>query len=770
MVVWSQVGKSPILSIRKVPVPVNLPHEELSYQQKPASAEEGTAPSRTDVREFFRLFNRRKMQMFGVTALVVILTGVVLTQLTPEYRSTALLMLDTRRMKVTNVSDVVGGLMMGGTTELAAIQTEIEVLRSVSLLGRVADKLHLESDPEFGGSRTGTVRSLVRYVRGQVARLEGQPVEKGTYQGDESPRARAVGALARNLTIAPRGRSYVIAVSMDSVDPAKAQKITEAITDYYIVDQLDAKLDANKRATDWLNERLSELKRNVDAAERAVASFRERTGLTLSKDTTVFAQSLTELNSQLIQARAQRADRESRLVALEQGQKNPAALGGITEVLANSLISALRAQEAEVARRIGDLNQRYGDSHPRLLQARSEQGQIQSRINAEVAKIISAVRADAEAARAKEQELQAQVSEFERRAGGIGQSETEVKQLEREAVTTRTVYEDFLKRFKELREQQDIQQPDARVLSPATFPGSPNFPRYSITLGVAGVIGLLMGVGVVLLMERLDGGFRTGDQIERLMGYPAIGMIPLLSRLSLGKQTPARLVIEKPGSAYGESLRSVFTAMTLGSLDRPPKVVMVTSALPDEGKSTFTASMAGLMAKSSPEKKIILVDCDLRRSSISDKLGVERADATLDEYLSGARPLSEVVQLEPQSGLHFISARADTPNSAEILGSNAMRRFISALADSYDVVFLDTPPVMAVSDARVVAQLADYIIFLVRWERTPRELAVNAVRLLRDLRKHVGVVLSQVNVRRHARYGYGDYGYYYSKYRSYYTK
>ena len=730
----------------------------------------GESFNRNDVREFFRLFNRRKVQLFGVMATVVILTGVILTQLTPEYRSTALLMLDTRKMKVTNVTDVVSGLMTGANTEIAAIQTEIEVLKSFSLLGRVVDKLHLEADPEFNGARPSTTRVLLQKARDQISRFEGQDPRKASARVDDSPRGRAIDALYRNMTIGSRGRSYVIAVSMDSVDPQKARKITDAITDFYIVDQLDSKFDANKRATEWLNERLGELKRNVDAAERAAATFREKTGLTLAKETTVFAQSLTELNSQLIQARAQRADRESRLVALQQAQKNPATLGGISEVLANPLISSLRAQEAEVARRIGDLGQRYGESHPRLLQAKAEQGQIQSRISSEVLKIISSVQADAEAAKSKEQELQSQVNQLERQAGSVGQNETEVKQLEREAATTRAVYEDFLKRFKELHEQQDIQQPDARVLSPATLPNSPNFPRYGITLGVAGVVGLLLGIGVVLMVERLDGGFRTGDQVERHMGLPTIGMIPLLSRLAMGKLTPARLVISKPTSAYGESLRSVFTAIMLGSLDRQPKVIMITSALPDEGKSTFAASLAGMLAKSNPDKKLIVVDCDLRRSSIAEKLAERRTDATVDEYLSGAKPLSEVIQIDQESGLHYISARRDTPNSAEILGSNAMRRFISVLSETYDVVLLDTPPVMAVSDARIVAQLADYVIFLVRWERTPRELAVNAVRLLRDMRKTIGVVLTQVNVRRHARYGYGDYGYYYSRYKSYYTK
>jgi len=245
-------------------------------------------------------------------------------------------------------------------------------------------------------------------------------------------------------------------------------------------------------------------------------------------------------------------------------------------------------------------------------------------------------------------------------------------------------------------------------------------------------------------------------------------MIPILSGRVLGGVSPALFGVRKPASAYAEALRSSFTALTLGSLDRPPKVIQVTSSLPDEGKSTYPASLAGLLAKSNPEKRIVLVDCDLRRSAVVKSLGQPESDATLDRYLTGACTLEDAVRRDEESGLYFIGARVNTPNSAEILDSNAMRSFVATLSATYDVIVLDTPPVMAVSDARVVSRIADYIVFLVRWERTPRELVINALSTLRDLRKPIGVVLSQVDVRRHSKYGYGDYGYYYSKYRDYY--
>ena len=725
------------------------------------------AASYDDARAFLRLLSRRKWHLAGVTALVCALAGLVLTQLTPEYRATALVMLDTRKAKVTNTPDVVGGL----TLDIPAMQTEIEVLRSVSLLGRVADKLRLDQDPEYGAQPINTLGLAMREVRSIYERWTGVDADKGraTQAIDNTPRARAIASLESRLGVATRSRSYVIAVSLDSAVPAKAKQIVETITDFYVVDQLKAKLDANKRATEFFDDRLAELKRKVQSAERAVATYREKSGLTIGKDSTVASQSLSELNTQLIQARAQRVDRKSRLVALQRAARNPATLGAITEVMANHTISGLRAQEAEVSRRIGDLTKLYGDSYPSVLQARSEQRQIQAFVAAEVAKIISSVNGDVEAAWAKEAELQQQVSELEQRAGGLGQQEVELRQLQREAQSTQAIYEDFLSRAQELREQQDIQQPDARILSPSSVSPGKVYPRYGLTMIVAILVGLGVGVVAIGLLERLDDGLRSGDQIGHLTGRPLVGMIPRLPRRKLRQFTPARFAIENPTSAYAEALRSAFTAIMLGSLDKPPRVILITSSLPGEGKSTFACSLAGLMARSNPVKRIVVVDCDMRRPSVVSSLGVPATGGTIDEYLAGSKTLGQTLGCDESSGLYYVPASRNTPNSAEILNSNAMRAFVQGLAKQFDLVILDTPPLITVSDARVTAQLADYVVFLVRWEQTSRELAINALNRMRDLRKHVGVVLSQVDVRRYMRYGYGDHGYCNTKYRDYYT-
>lgn len=742
------------------------------------------ATSYDGARAFLRLLTRRKWHLAGVTAVVCAFAGLVLTQLTPEYRATALVMLDSRKARVTNTPDVVGGL----TLDIPAMQTEIEVLRSVSLLGRVVDKLRLDQDPEYGAKPIGSVGLAMREVRSTYERLIGVDANTTRAEHDRGPRfdtagfagfagqaidsthrTRAIELLASRLGVGTRGRSYVISVSLNSATPEKAKRIVASIADFYVVDQLQAKLDANGRATQFFNDRLAELKRKVEAAERAVAKYREQSGLTIGKEWTVVSQSLSELNTQLIQARAHRADRESRLVALQAAARKPATLSAVTEVVTNQTISTLRAQESQVSQRIAELTRRYGESFPLVQQARSEQTQIQAFIGAEVAKIISSVRADAEAAQAKEVELQKQVSRLEQQAGGIAQQEVELHQLQLEAQSTRVIYEDYLKRFKELREQKDIQEPDARVLSPSTVSQHPVFPRYGLTMALAILVGLGIGVLAIGVLEQLDDGLRSGEQIERLTGRRLVGMIPRLTRSSLRQSKPARFAIENPTSAYAEALRSAFTAITLGSPDNPPRVILITSSLPEEGKSTFACSLAGLMARSNPVQRIVIVDCDLRRSSVVSSLDVPATEGTIDEYLAGTKTVEQTLGHDESSGLYYIAARRNRTNAAEILNSNIMHAFVQGLAKQFDLVVIDTPPLITVSDALVMARVADYVVFLVQWEQTSQEVAVKALKQMRDLRQPVGVVLAQVNVRRQLRYGYSDHGSCNSKYRDYYT-
>ena len=720
--------------------------------------------SYSGLRTVFHTLYRRKWFILGPALVAAGLTGALLSQLPSQYAATALIAVDAAAPRTEATAGVPGGL-----PDIAArAATEIEALQSASLATRVVDKLNLAADAEFA-TDGGPLSLAWTRSRDFVSRLLALGGFDALPDGTVDRRLRATAVLGERLTVAPRGQYSVISVSVRSVDRAKAKTIVDAITDFYVADKVEERLAAGRRAAAFFDNRLVELKQKADDAERAFVEFREKSGMVGRDGRGTASRTRDELTSQLNQARSQRAERESRLKALQRAQASPEARAGLTEVLANPVVSGLLLQEAEVARRVADLTQRYGDNYPRVGESKAELAQVQRRLTAEIAKVAVSLQGDAEAARSKEAQLQEQVERFEQQASDQGQMEGEFRKFERQAEATRQAYEETLKRSRDIQEQREFRQPDVRLLASASASSDPVFPRYVRSMYLLALAGLVVGLLWVWLLEYLDSGFRTGEPVQRLTGHPAIGMIPALPAASLRKRSPSGIVIDKPMSSYAEALRSTYTSALLASPDRTPKVIMITSSIPGEGKSTFACSLATLLAKSNPGKRIVVVDCDMRRSSVAGLLKAPETKGTIDEYLSRTKSIDQVLGHIKGSGLYFVPARSNTVNSAELLASNHMRALVEALAEQFDVVLLDTPPLMAVSDPRVVARLADYVMFLVRWERTHRTLAQNALSLLGDSSTPVGVVLSQVNVRRHARYGFNDHGTYYSKYRDYYV-
>jgi succinoglycan biosynthesis transport protein ExoP len=739
----------------------------------------GATGADNELREWLRLLNRRKAMVVGVGLVVVVLTALTLAQLTPLYRASARVMLDTRKYRTVNTEAALSGV---DTMNMSAVQTELEIVKSEDLLGRVVDRLGLASNPDFNGSRKpdfiAEVLAPVRNLWGMAVATLVPPrpqapapaaaVPRSKAQDSDPRRGAAIGAIASRLTVTLVGRTFIILISVESPNPAMSAQIANAIADLYLVDQLDAKYEANKRATEWLDERLSELRRSLQTAEDQVATYRRDKGMTGSPEGSVSTQTLTELNARYTAARAKRIEREARLVALRKASVNPSELANISEVTTNSTLAALRIQDVELGRKVAELSEKLGDNHPRLIQARNELAAVRGRFGAETQRIALAIQAELDAARTEEEQLKIQVDHASSASGEASQYEAELKQLEREAQSSRAVYESFLNRFKELREQQDIQRPDARILSYARASFVPSFPQYQTALLVAFAIGCVIGMVAAIALEKLDRGFRAASQIEKATGLAVLGMVPLIKGLRGGRSSAVGQVVLRPTSSVSEALRAVYTAITLGTLDHAPRIIAVTSATPAEGKTTFTAAMGGLLTKMNASRRVLILDLDLRQARLSEAFEVKDRRGTIDEYLLGSKPLEECIHVDTASGVHFICARPNTPNAPDVLESEAMKTALAHFCEQYDLVILDSPPVMAVSDARIISRLADYTIFLVYWAKTPREVVTNAVSLLKSVSDRVGIVVNKVDLAKHVRYGYGDYGYYYSRYRSYY--
>jgi capsular exopolysaccharide synthesis family protein len=744
------------------------------------SARMRTMEAPNELWEWLRLLNRRKALIIGSGLLAVALMALIIAQATPMYKASSRIMLDTRTFKVVSTEAALSGV---DTLNLGAIQSELEVIQSEFLIGRVVDRLGLATNPEFNGTKPpgfldsslapirelwhSGIASLLAPVQPKAPQTTPTPARGRSDDSDPGRRA-AIGTVASHLSVTLLGRTFVILITVESTDGTMSARIANAIAEVYLADQVDNKNEANRRATEWLEERLAELRRNLQVAEEAVATYRRDKGLAGSPEGVVSTQTLSDLNARYINAKTRRIEKESRLVALSKASLNPNEVANITEVASNATLSTLRQQESDLNRRIAEYQTVFGPQHPKVIQAQAELQSVRGRFLAATQSITLAIRAELDAAKAEEEELRTQVEKSSVMVGASSQYEAELKQLEREAQSNRALYESFLNRFKELREQQDIQRADARILAYAWPSGAPSSPQYKTGLFAAFLIGCLLGMAGAVAAEKLDRVFRSASQVEKATGVAVLGMVPLVKGSAGLRANIVTQVLDRTTSSAAEAMRAVFTAISLSNLDRPARVIAVTSSTPAEGKTTFAAALGGLLTKMNASRRVLLVDLDLRQAKLAVALGLKDRGGTIDEYLMGTKTLDECIRRHDVSGVDYICARADTPNAPEILESHAMKAALATFADRYDLVILDSPPVMAVSDARIIAQLADYTIFIVHWAKTPRDVVKSAVSALLGVTDRVGIVINKVNLAKHALYEYGDYGDYYSRYNAYY--
>jgi polysaccharide biosynthesis transport protein len=754
-----------MLSMASIHTPVGGPSSTEPTSPPPP------VPGEVELGEVLRKLWRRKRMIAGVTVALTVIAALVIHQITSLYTAESMVMINDREAQVVDVEAVVSGLSGDAET----IESEIEVIRSRGIAERIADELRLQDDPEFNAALRpqNAVKALLDprgWVPADWLGIIGAEGPGGGLSPEEEvewQRARIVDTFLSKLEVSPVGRSRVIRIAFTSRNPRVAARIANLLADFYIVSQLEAKFDATRRANEWLSGRVAELREAVHRAERAVEEFRQQSGLIEGKDATLKTLEISELNTQLVVERTKRAEAEARLGQVERLLNGPGGSQAVSKVLQSSLIQSLREQQAEVEGQAAELTHEYGAMHPQMINIRAEAVDLRQKIADEVDRIVQGLRNDVSVARAREDTLAAALDRLREEVGQANTDEVALHALEREAEASRILLETFLARSKETGSQQDFQQADATLISPAAVPERPSYPRRKLLLmaavGGAGFLGLMLALGV----EMLDHGFRSMEQIERQLGVRPLCLVPAIKGPAKLRRSPDRHILENPASAYAEAIRSLYTGLLLSGGDKPPKTILVASALPKEGKTSIALSLAHMLA--SAGHSVVLVDCDLRRPTAHRAFGVH-SQPGLVELLLGRTTLNEVLTTDPRSGARLVPAGEPMLNPAELLGSPEMKRFLAWLAERYDLVILDSPPVLAVSDARVLARMVDGILFLVRWVDTRRERVIAGWRqLVEGDSKVAGVALTLVDVRRHAKYGYSDSGSYYGHLRKYYV-
>jgi capsular exopolysaccharide synthesis family protein len=692
--------------------------------------------------------------VFGIGSAIFVQTA------TPLYTATGQIAIGPRQNQIINIQEVVSNLK--GDNETVA--TEMGVIRSRKLAERTLTKLALYDSPEFDPPPTflsrlkkGTVEFLTAHSLLPSTVLDRLRIADADSNTPDKKQNRAIDLFLDKLKVTSDGKSRILTVSFQSSDAQTAAQVVNTLSDFYIVAQLDAKFEATKRANEWLSERLTGLKQEVLAADAAVEKYRRDHGIVQGQTSTLMTQEMSALSADLTAARTKRIEAQSRLASVQRSDlargRLDADISAQPEVLQSTLIARLRELESDAQRRAADLQTQFGDKHPKVINVKAEIAEIRSKIQSEVGKVIEALRSDVVSHQARESSLSAALEKLKGDAAKANLAEVEMRDLERTAQANRTLYESFLQRFKETQSQQDFQQADADIVSPAAVPNDPSFPQKFVIILLSLVTGGIVGALLALLWENMDVGIRSMEQIKTLLKANPLGLVPQTGVLS-SRSSPAQDVVGKPMSAYAEAIRTVQANLMLTDIDGPSKTVLVTSSLPGEGKSTTVASLAHIMALAG--QKVVVVDCDLRRPRLY-KLWQAPARPGLVDWLVNPGNLDEVIYREHPSGAHLIPAGNVPSTPPNLLGSHRFQMMLRGLAEKYDTILIDSAPVMAVADTRVLAALADKTVFVVHWAKTPHKIASTALEQLQAGGADIaGAILTRVDVKAHAKDKFSD--------------
>lgn len=731
-------------------------------EREPASGMFGGEGGGIDLSGLILFAKRRWKVILGTAAIVAVLTALALLQVKPRYSATASVAVETQKTQVVNIQDVMSGL----APDQATMETQASILRSRRLAGMVADKLHLDQEPEFNPAMKKDQAFSLFSPSTWFDASSDKPKQELSAVDVARARVSLVGRVANAIKVAAVPRSYVLTVTATAQSPQLAARIANSLADIYITDGIAAKYDATRKASAYLSQRVDELRAQAVATDRAAEGYRARAGLVGSdQGSTVASQQMSQLNAQLITARAERAAKEAQLQQLRRlraggGDGGVEASGAI---LQSPLIQQLRSQEGEVVRKIGELRSTYGERHPKIINAEAELRDLRAKITDEVGKVAASTANDVAIERAREATLASSLGQVENAVSAGGSAGVRLRELQRESDANKSIYEVFLNRLKETNQQVDLQQADARVVSGADIPLAASFPKVGQTLAVAILLGLIGGCALAFALERLDNTVRSATLLENLGGGATLAFLPTVKT---DLERPEDIVLDRPASMVPEALRTLRSSLALADVDNPPQMVMLSSSVPGEGKTFTSVGLARVSAQAGA--KTILVDCDTRHPRVHKALGFDN-EIGLVQILSGKASLEEALQVDSATGLHVLSAGKGAVNPADMLRSDQMMRLLQRLRDEYKFIVIDSPPFAPLTDSQILAKVVDKMLLVVRWGETPLPVVAATIKQMRRVGAPLaGSVLSQVNVLRHAKYGFGDYGYHYSKYSEYY--
>jgi len=714
--------------------------------------------------DFARGFLRRQYSVIIFAALLALAASAIYLRITPStYTADVKVLFENPKAQFVQQQS----LLADTPVDVTQLESQTQILTSKAIATSVINQLKLADGPEF--------KDPGRSWRSVIWEWLGAPADR------VDPMDRLVDEFSKRLSVTRLGYSTVIEISFSASSAERSAEIANAIANTYVNDQLNAKLEANRTAMAWLQDRLQELGRQALTAERAVDVFKSQNNIVAAGGKLMDDQQVTELNSRLVAVRAQTSEAQARLnrldSALASNSADSTSIGRLdatgSDALSNPIINALRQQYLEYTFRESEYTRRLGGDHLAVVNLRTTMKGIRTSILDEVRRLAEASRNDYEVAKQRQQEIEKQLALAVSQSRTTNSAETTMRELETSAKAYRSLYETFLQRYMGSVQQESFPTSQVRVISPAAPPQFKSKPKTRMILALGFLGGIALGTALGFLREIMDRVFRTSVHIEAALQLPCLSLVPLLrdpeqKRLSpraavqidkeFGQRTLSRssamywAATAMPLSRFAESIRSIKLAIDLNPTKLSNKIVGITSALPNEGKSTIAASLAQLIAHAG--KRVIIVDCDLRNPSLSANLA-PNATAGIIDVLSGARSLEETVWRDPKTSLAFLPAAKRAPlfHTSEILSAEQTKKLFDKLRATYDYVIVDLPPLAPIVDVRATTPLIDCFILVVEWGRTRTDVVQHALHTAPNVYEAlVGTVLNKTDMRAMKRY------------------
>ncbi|MFB9268772.1 GNVR domain-containing protein [Bradyrhizobium erythrophlei] len=681
---------------------------------------------------------------------VMVLVFLYLLTAKPMFTANARILMDTRQTQVLDKDSGINSALI----DTGYVDSQVEIIGSDDLILSVVRKLRLTEDPEFNGSQPG----LVAIILGKVTAL----FRSGAPASREQLEHAVVETVQKNLKVERVLTTYVLSLSYKSASPDKAARIDNAIADAYIVGALEAKYQSTKRASEWLQQRSAELREQATASDRAVQTFKAENNIVGTSRGLMTEQQLSDLNTQLVQARTATAEAKARLDRIEAISDKDLAQPTVTDALNNSVITRLRAQYLDLAGQYADWSTRYGKTHQASVNLANRMEELRKAIADEVHRIADAYRSDYEIARSREATLEQNVKGLVAQAGNTGQAQVKLRDLESAADTYRNLYNNFLEKLQNATQNQSFPISEARIIATAAKPDMKSSPKTVLALFGGLVGGLCLGFGAAFARELLSDVLRAPGEVEDELGVKCLGVLPDIRPASPVQKARALLpsegqsprdkepvissyVVDHPFSRFAETLRNIKVSIDVARLTREVKVIGIISSLPKEGKTTVAANFGHLTALTG--HRTLLIDGDLHTRSLTRELA-PNAKTGLIEALKDPRSFGYHIQRSSETGLDFLPSFVVSRmvNSADIMASRAMADLLSVVREHYEYIVIDLAPVMPVADAKAVSHLIDAMVYVIEWGKTTRSALQESVSGAEVIQKKLlGAVLNRAN-------------------------